>query len=87
MVHNNNFTPKEELYELKEIYFPFDKNCDGEISKQEFITILSNSNILKIILKQDNSLEGLIQKIDIDNNGYIGFEEFCKALINKKKKF
>ena len=66
LLHNNNFTPKEELYELKEIYFSFDKNCDGEISKQE---------------------EGIIQKIDIDNNGYIGFEEFCKALINKKKNF
>ena len=83
LVHN--FAPKEELDELKEIFFSFDKNCDGKISKEEFVTGLSNTNTLNTILKNGNSIEGLIKKIDTDNNGYIGFEEFCIALINKEK--
>ena len=83
LVHN--FAPKEELKELKEIFFAFDKNCDGKISKEEFFTGLSNTNSLNTLLKQGNSFEGLIKNIDVDNNGYIGFEEFCIALINKEK--
>ena len=83
LVHN--FAPKEELNELKEIFFAFDKNCDGKISKEEFVTGLSNTNTLNTILKKGNSIEGLIKKIDTDNNGYISFEEFCIALINKEK--
>jgi calcium-dependent protein kinase len=83
LVHN--FAPKEELDELKDIFFAFDKNCDGKISKAEFVTGLSNTNALNSIIKKGNSIEGLIKNIDVDNNGYIGFEEFCIALINKEK--
>ena len=83
LVHN--FAPKEELDELKEIFFAFDKNCDGKISKEEFVTGLSNTNTLNTLLKKGNSIEGLMKNIDTDNNGYIGFEEFCIALINKEK--
>jgi calcium-dependent protein kinase len=83
LVHN--FAPKEELNELKEIFFAFDKNCDGKLSKEEFFTGLSNTNTLNTILKKGNSIEGLMKNIDADNNGYIGFEEFCVALINKEK--
>ena len=83
LVHN--FAPKEELDELKEIFFAFDKNCDGKISKEEFVTGLSNTNSLNTLLKKGSSIEGLIKNIDTDNNGFIGFEEFCIALINKEK--
>ena len=83
LVHN--FAPKEELDELKEIFFVFDKNNDGKISKEEFVTGLSNTNSLNKLLEKGNSIEGLIRNIDSDNNGYIGFEEFCIALINKEK--
>jgi calcium-dependent protein kinase len=83
LVHN--FAPKEELDELKDIFFAFDKNCDGKISKEEFVTGLSNTNTLNTLLKKGNSIEGLMKNIDTDNNGYIGFEEFCIALINKEK--
>jgi calcium-dependent protein kinase len=83
LVHN--FAPKEDLDELKEIFFAFDKNGDGKISKEEFVTGLSNTNNLNNILKNSGDIEGIIKNIDTDNNGYIGFEEFCIALINKEK--
>ena len=83
LVHNN--APKEENKELKEIFFSFDKNCDGKISKEEFVTGLSNTNSLNTVLQKGNSIEDLIKNIDTDNNGFIGFEEFFIALINKEK--
>jgi calcium-dependent protein kinase len=84
LVHN--FAPKEELNELKKIFFAFDKNGDGKLSKEEFVKGLTNNNSnLNTILKSDASIEGLLKNIDSDNNGYIGFEEFLIASINKEK--
>ena len=84
LVHN--FAPKEELDELRKIFFAFDKNGDGKLSKEEFVKGLSNNNTnLSLILKSDNTLNGLLKNIDSDNNGYIGFEEFLIASINKEK--
>ena len=84
LVHN--FAPKEELDELKKIFFAFDKNGDGKLSKEEFVKgLANNNNNLNTILKTDGTIEGLLKNIDSDNNGYIGFEEFLIASINKEK--
>ena len=84
LVHN--FAPKEELNELKKIFFAFDKNGDGKLSKEEFVTGLTNIDYnFNIGLKEEESLDGLIKNIDSDNNGYITFEEFLIASINKEK--
>jgi calcium-dependent protein kinase len=84
LVHN--FAPKEELDELKKIFFAFDKNGDGKLSKEEFVTGLTNiDNNFNFGIKEEESFDGLIKNIDSDNNGYITFEEFLIASINKEK--
>jgi len=84
LVHN--FAPKDELDELRKIFFAFDKNGDGKLSKEEFVTgLTNNNNNLNSLLKENNNIQGLLKNIDQDNNGYIGFEEFLIASINKEK--
>ena len=84
LVHN--FAPKDELNELKKIFFTFDKNGDGKLSKEEFVKGLTNiESNTKINFKIDTSFENLIKNIDSDNNGFITFEEFLIASINKEK--
>ena len=86
LVHN--FAPKDELNELKKIFFAFDKNGDGKLSKEEFVTGLTNIDVnfnQNVLFKEEESLDGLIKNIDSDNNGYITFEEFLIASVNKEK--
>ena len=86
LVHN--FAPKEELNELKKIFFAFDKNGDVKLSKEEFVTGLTNIDVnfnQNVLFKEEESLDGLIKNIDSDNNGYITFEEFLIASVNKEK--
>ena len=81
LVHN--LVPREELIVLKEIFYSFDKNNDGKLSKEEFLLGLDISKFENEPLYR-NSIDGLYKNIDADNDGYIEFEEFVRASISKE---
>ena len=80
LVHN--LSSQEELFELKEIFCAFDKNCDGRLTKEEL-----HEGLNKIYHDYNitNSIDSLMKTIDTDNNGFIEFEEFVRASIDKEK--
>lgn len=80
LVHN--LSNQEEIAELKEVFLAFDINNDGRLTKNELMQgmakILPESNVAQ-------SVDALMKTIDTDNNGYIEFEEFIRASIDKEK--
>ena len=80
LVHN--LSSQEELFELKEIFCAFDKNCDGRLTKEE---LHEGLNKIYHVNNIKSSLECLMKTIDTDNNGFIEFEEFVRVCINKEK--
>ena len=80
MVHN--LSTQEEISELKEVFISFDKNGDGRLTKDELLKGMTRiTNESKIL----DGLDELMKTIDTDNNGYIEFEEFLRASIDKDK--
>lgn len=82
LVHN--ILPQDEIQDIKEIFFAFDKNGDGRLSKEELESGLS------VLKKKPNSnlkasIDGIMHTLDTDNNGYVEFEEFVRASIDKEK--
>ena len=69
-------------------YCKMTKNGDGKLSKEEFVMGLTNIDVKlnqNLLFKEEESFDGLIKNIDSDNNGYITFEEFLIASVNKEK--
>ena len=80
LVHN--LSTQEDLSELKEVFLSFDKNGDGRLTKDELLKGMTRvTTETKII----DCLDELMKTIDTDNNGYIEFEEFIRASIDKEK--
>lgn len=80
LVHN--LSTQEEISELKEVFISFDKNGDGRLTKDELLKGMTRiTNESKIL----DGLDELMKTIDTDNNGYIEFEEFLRASIDKDK--
>ena len=80
LVHN--LSSQEEILELKEVFCFFDKNNDGRLTKQELhegLNKIYNTNNIAY------SLDSIMKTIDTDNNGFIEFEEFARASIDKEK--
>lgn len=72
--------------ELKEAFDVFDTDGDGSISKREVERVMKAVGITL----DDKTLELMVKSVDLDGNGEIDFEEFCKlmsdALPQSKKK-
>ncbi len=78
----NHLLTNREKQGMIKAFENFDKNGDGVISKSELYEVLSSS------LGEDEAkkeIEKTLKKIDIDQSGYIDFNEFVLASIDRQK--
>ena len=85
LVHN--IPDIEDVRNINKMYMSLNSNCDGKMTKEDIkegfdSTFRSNKNMNKKVLEKTiNDFFGLI---DNDGNGYIEYEEFARAGIDKK---
>ena len=71
----------EETKKAKEIFRALDENGDGKLSKNELICGYSR------ILTEDEAIfavEKIMGQVDTDNNGFLEYSEFLKAVIDNE---
>ena len=79
LVHQ--FPRTKDVVNACKLFNKIDKNEDGKINKEELYDSLVG--IIKIeTLKKDIDL--IFQNLDMDNNGYIEYEEFVRASVSKE---
>jgi calcium-dependent protein kinase len=78
----HNMTKKEDLEEMRKAFMEFDENGDGRLTKEELIKGL---NKVMTPSEAKKEVERMMELVDTDNNGYIEYEEFIRATINKEK--
>jgi calcium-dependent protein kinase len=79
LVHN--IPQLNTIKDAYKIFLTYDDNLDGKITKKEMTMVFDK------ILKLKNSKEEIdliFKKLDNDNNGYIEYEEFLRASIDKE---
>ena len=79
LVHN--FPQMKDVVNACKLFNQMDVNGDGKINKNEFLKGLQ-SKISSDTLKKD--VDTIYKNIDMDNNGYIEYEEFVRAAVNKE---
>lgn len=79
LVHNCLHLP--EIKDLAQIFRGLDKNGDGQLTKDEM-----KESLAKIygIADVDDEVDEIFKNVDNDNNGYIEYEEYIRASIDKK---
>ena len=74
--------PNEDVKGIRDIFFKFDENQDGRLTKEE---ILKGFRKSKFCFCSAEELEKIMDLVDIDKNGYIEYQEFILATFSKKK--
>ena len=80
LVHN--FSQMKDVVNACKLFNQIDVNGDGKINKQEFLKGLQQ-RITSNTLEKD--VDQIFKNIDMDNNGYIEYEEFVRAAVSKEK--
>ena len=78
----HNLTKKEDTAELRKCFMEFDENGDGRLTREELIKGLNKIMTPAESLTEVNRIMGLI---DVDGSGFIEYEEFLRASLNKDK--
>ena len=73
---------KEDTDILRKCFILFDTKGDGHLDKEEMIHGLS-----LVLSKEDakKEVDRIMEIIDVDGNGFIEYEEFLRASLDKKK--
>ena len=79
LVHN--FPQFKDIVNACKLFNQIDKSGDGKITKEELYRGLSE-RYKSDTLAQD--VEEIYKNLDMDNNGYIGYEEFVRAAVSKE---
>ena len=80
LVHN--FPQMKDVVNACKFFNQIDLNCNGKITKDELFKFLK-SKISSNNLKKD--VDEIFQNIDMDNNGFIEYEEFVRAAVSKEQ--
>ena len=80
LVHNLPIT--ESSHNILKLYRYFNESGDCQLTKEELIKGLSKFKEKKEI---EEKIDYLFTQLDADNNGYIVYEEFLRACIDKKE--
>ena len=78
----HNLTSKEDCEFLREVFIIFDENGSGNLTKDQLIKGLNSVLSPEESKKEVNRLMSII---DVDGNGFIEYEEFLRAGLNKEK--
>ena len=78
LVHH--FPQNKDVVNSCKLFNQIDKSGDGKINKAELLKGLSERYKSKTLEKD---IDEIYKNLDMDNNGYIGYEEFVRAAVNK----
>ena len=78
----HNLVHKEDCDYLRQVFIFLDNDGDGKLTKDELINGLA---ILLDKTEAENEVNRLFGIIDVDKNGFIEYEEFLRAGLNKEK--
>jgi calcium-dependent protein kinase len=78
----HNLAKTDDIKELRNVFMAFDLNGDGRLTKDELI-----EGLCQVMTKGEayENVETMMGSLDVDKNGFIEYEEFLTATLNKKK--
>jgi len=71
-----------EERELAQVFFTLDRNGDGRISRTE---LLAKYGEVLGVTEAEREVTEIMQKIDLDQSGFIDYKEFLKASMERSK--
>jgi calcium-dependent protein kinase len=82
LVHNS--TQLNQAHEAIKLFNKIDKNGDGKITKEELFSGLQELKKEESDEELKKEVETIFNNIDNDQNGYLEYEEFIRAAIDKE---